>query len=385
MPGWIQRYTRWLHTQWPAGHVEQLPELQDDLGTSVRGVYVVGDLTGIPLLKFSADSGARAVRAIVADPAFARERKAKAPEVLDLLIVGAGVGGMASALEASKHGLDFAVYESKRRLQTVADFPKGKPIYTYPTDFEPAGEMRFRADVKEDLLAELHEQTDHIDVREGHVASLRRRGGLLEVGLEDGPTLRALRVIVAIGRSGSFRRLDVPGEDLDTVYNRLHDPADFRGQSALVVGGGDSALETAIALVQCGGDVTLSYRGEQLSRPKPESLEQLRALESDPSTEVAVEDPVSERVTTATGRFLGAGRHPGRLRIALGTRVREIRDREVVLESRDGARETLPNDVVFSMIGREAPLDFLRRAGIKLRGETRGSDRLLPWRRPSGR
>ena len=372
MLGWIHRYTRWLHTRWPAGHVERLPELRGDLRSSLAGVYVVGDLTGIPLLKFAADTGARAVRAIVADPAFAADRKTKAPEVLDLLIVGAGVGGMAAALEASKRSLGFAVFESNRRFQTVADFPKGKPIYTYPTDFEPAGEMRFRAGVKEDLLDELHEQTEHVEVSEGRVESLRRRDGLLEVALEDGRTLRALRVIVAIGRSGDFRRLDVPGEDLDKVYNRLHDPEDFRGQSGLVVGGGDSALEAAIALVQCGADVTLSYRGERLSRPKPETVEKLRALETDPSADVAIEDPVSERVTTATGPYLGAGRRPGRLRTALGTRVREIRDREVILESKDGSRETMPNDVVFSMIGREAPLDFFRRAGIRLLGETRG-------------
>jgi len=101
LPGWIHRYTRWLHTQWPAGHVERLPELRDDLRSSLPGVYVVGDLTGIPLLKFSADSGARAVRAIVADSSFAAEKSAKGPEVLDLLIVGGGVGGMAAALEAS--------------------------------------------------------------------------------------------------------------------------------------------------------------------------------------------------------------------------------------------------------------------------------------------
>jgi thioredoxin reductase/ferredoxin len=372
MLGWVHRYTRWLHTQWPAGHVEWLPEIRDDLRSSLPGVYIVGDLTGIPLLKFSADTGARAVAAIVGDPAFASEKKKKDPEVLDLLIVGAGVGGMAAALEASKRSLDFAVYESKRRFQTVADFPKGKPIYTYPTDFEPAGEMRFRANIKEDLLEELHDQTRQVDVKEGHVESLRRRGGLLEVGLEDGPTLRALRVIVAIGRSGNFSRLEVPGENLDKVYNRLHDPEDFRGQSVLVVGGGDSALESAIALVQCGADVTLSYRGGQFGRPKPETVEKLRALENDPSADAAIEDPVSERVTTATGRFLGAGHRPGRLRIAFGTRVSEIRDPDVVLESADGSRETLPNDVVFSMIGREAPLDFFRRAGIKLRGETRG-------------
>ena len=74
--GWIQRYTRWLHTQWPAGHVERLPELKDDLRSSLPGVYVVGDLTGIPLLKFSADTGTRAMQSwpIPSSPAKGKQR-----------------------------------------------------------------------------------------------------------------------------------------------------------------------------------------------------------------------------------------------------------------------------------------------------------------------
>ena len=67
----------------------------------------------------------------------------------------------------------------------------------------------------------------------------------------------------------------MPGEGLDKVFNRLHDPKDFSGKEALVVGGGDSALETVIALVQCGAHVTLSYRNPELSRPKPELMEKL--------------------------------------------------------------------------------------------------------------
>jgi thioredoxin reductase/ferredoxin len=369
----VARYTRWLHTRWPAGHVERLPELRDDLRSSLPGVYVVGDLTGIPLLKFSADTAARAVRTIAADPAFAAERQRKPDGVRDLVIVGGGVGGMSAALEAARLGLDHVIFESKRRFQTIADFPRGKPIYTYPTDFEPSGELSFRADVKEDLLEELHAQTADVEVHEAHVGSLRRRGGLLEVGLGGGEAVRALRVVVAIGRSGNFRKLGVPGEDRDKVYNRLHDPQDFGDRHALVVGGGDSAAETAIALAQCGADVTLSYRGTELTRPKPDNVEKLLALSDDPAADVGVEEPVSERVSTASGPFLE--RRPGRLRLALGTEVGEIREHEVTLRARDGDETTLPNDVVFSMIGREAPLDFFRRAGIKLRGETRG----LEW------
>jgi thioredoxin reductase len=96
MLGLIGRYTRWLHTQWPAGTVEKLPVVNDDGSTNVRGVYVVGDLTGIPLLKFSADSGARAVQTIIADKSFTKlDAKADA-DLHDLVIIGGGVSGYGS-------------------------------------------------------------------------------------------------------------------------------------------------------------------------------------------------------------------------------------------------------------------------------------------------
>src|SRR5205823_9679804 len=125
--------------------------------------------------------------------------------------------------------------------------------------------------------------------------AVTRRGDLLEVSLADESPLLARRVIVGIGRSGNFRMLNVPGEDLDKVYNRLHDPKDFAGQNVLVVGGGDSALETAIALAKCGCDVTISYRKAEFSRPKPDNVERLNRLMADPMADVQVEHPSSER------------------------------------------------------------------------------------------
>jgi len=81
----LARYLRWLHLAWPAGVVEKLPEVRPDGSTAVPGLYVVGDLTGVPLLKFSSDSGARAVQTIVADASF-RGRPAE-DGTLDLVIV----------------------------------------------------------------------------------------------------------------------------------------------------------------------------------------------------------------------------------------------------------------------------------------------------------
>ncbi len=367
----VARYLEWLHLRWPAGTVEKLPEVRPDGATAVAGLYVVGDLTGVPLLKFASDSGARAVQTIVSDPAF--PRRPAGEDTLDLVIVGAGVAGMAAALEARRYGLRFEVLEASEPFSTVVNFPRGKPIYTYPRDMTPAGELQFteRSSVKEGLVEELRETTlgRGLSPRLARAERVERRGHRLEVHLAGGEVLRAHRVIVAIGRSGSFRKLGVPGEDLDKVSNRLHDPKDYAGQDVLVVGGGDSALEAAIALATCGARVALSYRKPEFSRPKPENVEKLEALRKDPMADVAVEEPTSERVTTAAGPFLGEQRKPGSIRLMLGSRVGEIREREVVVRNAAGAEEALPNDAVFAMIGREAPLGFFRRSGVAIGGE----------------
>jgi len=110
--GLIKKYTKWLHTQWPAGIVEKLPEVNEDYSTNIPGLYIVGDLTGIPLLKFSSDSGAKAVDSILDDPDFQKKKEQVEEGVLDLVVIGAGVSGMAAALEAKKVGLNFEIFEA---------------------------------------------------------------------------------------------------------------------------------------------------------------------------------------------------------------------------------------------------------------------------------
>jgi NAD-dependent dihydropyrimidine dehydrogenase PreA subunit len=132
-------------------------------------------------------------------------------------------------------------------------------------------------------------------------------------------------------------------------------------------------LETAIALAQCGSFVTLSYRKPGFSRPKPENVEAIEKLARDPFADVAVEEPVSERITTATGGFLGRHRRRGSIRLMMSSQVREIRPDQVVVTDANGEEDALPNDVVFTMIGRDPPLDFFRRSGVRIRGEWRAS------------
>ncbi|HLL89768.1 MAG TPA: NAD(P)-binding domain-containing protein [Tepidisphaeraceae bacterium] len=379
----LARYARWLHLRWPAGTVEKLPVVHRDGSTAVPGLYVVGDLTGIPLLKFSADTGAKAVRTILDDPAF-RQGRGSAAGVLDLVIIGGGVSGYAAALEAKKAGLCFELLEAAEPFSTIVNFPKAKPIYTYPTGMTPAGELQFRADFKEPLVDELREQTRGVTVRVARAEKVVRHGDELEVVLADGAPVRARRVIVAIGRSGNYRKLGVPGEDrADKVFNRLHDPNDFAGQRVLVVGGGDSALEAAVACAEAGADVTLSYRKPEFSRPKPENVGRLTAL---------VKAPTPSPRTRGEGRGEGSSpESPGRalallpnplpasgereqavppgVCLMLGSSVQSIGDRDVTLTDANGRQVALPNDAVLTMIGREPPLDFFRHSNVPIHNE----------------
>jgi len=333
----LRRYADWLHLRWPAGTVEPLPRLGPDGATNVPGLYVAGDLTGIPLLKLAVDSGARAVRALAASLPADRDRA-----LTDLVVIGAGPAGVNAALEARRMGLSCVLLEAAEPFATIAAFPVGKPIFTYPRKFDAAGSLRLTADLKEPLLEELQAQAAGLEVRHGRAERVVRESLALKVLLEGGGSLTARRVLVAIGRSGDFRRLGVPGEGQGHVSNRLHDPGAFKRSGVLVVGGGDSACEAAVALSLAGARVTLAHRGADLARAKPANAERVRALATN-----------------------------GRLALRLGTRVTRIGEREATLVDAAGHEEALACDAVFVLIGREAPLGLLRRSGVEIAGERR--------------
>lgn len=337
----IKSYYTWLHGKWPAGGVEQGPDVKEDGTTELKGVRIVGDLTGVPLLKFSADTGAKAVLGILEESDF-KPGAGTDRDVYDLAIIGAGVSGLSAAIEAKKAGLNFVIYEADEPFSTIHNFPRKKPIYTYPTEMQQAGELTFKSDVKEGLLQELKAQQDAhgIETTEAKATNITREGGLLTVNFTKGKPAKAQRVIVAIGRTGNFRKLNVPGEALDKVSNRLIDAGEHSGQKVMVVGGGDSALEAAISLAEEGAIVTLSYRKRDFSRAKPDNVEKLQAL-------------------------VDAGQVDARM----GTNVQEINEDHVVLCGDDNEDCKVENDLVFTLIGREPPLDFFRKSDIHVSGD----------------
>ena len=368
-PGLWARYAHWLHLQWPAGTVEPWPRVRADGGTNVPGLYVTGDLLGEPLLKDALDSGVRTVAHIASDPDL---RSAPAPAgTLDLVILGAGVSGFAAALEARRRGLAWEIIEADEPFFTPVNYPAHRPVFAYPSAMRPAGELQLTAEVKETLVAGLRAQVAHAGVtpRNARAERVERAADLLRVILAGAPPLLARRVIVAIGRSGCFRRLEVPGEELEHVFDRLHDPDEYAGRRALVVGGGERAAETAIALAEGGAEVTLVHRGAMLTRPRYETLSRLSERLAGAPTQ-----PWRRRMDRALIPRRAPG--PGTVTLRLVTRVEEIRPGEAILQEGDGSGEAVPADAIFVMVGREAPADFLRRCGVALRGERRALHRV---------
>lgn len=342
----IHRYLHWLHLQWPAGHVERLPACDSAGRTAIPGVTIVGDLAGVPLLKFALDSGAAAARRIIAELGERDARTQARDELLDVVILGGGVAGMSAATECIRAGLHCRVVEAARPFATIASFPAKKPIFTYPTEMTPRATLQVTAGVKEQLVEELDAQVRQHDIPIVTATATRvaRDGDHLVVTLKDAPALRARRVIVAIGRSGNYRRLGVLGEDLPHVLHRVIDPAAHTGQRVIIVGGGDSAVEAAVAMEGAGATVTLVHRGAELARARAETVERVH--------ELARND---------------------KLTLRLDTKVVAISPDAVEVQGAHGV-ERLKADQVVVLIGREAPLDFFRRSGLAIRGERRPRD-----------
>ena len=340
MLGWFHRYAQWLHLQWPAGRVESLVEIDERGESTVPGLFVVGDLTGIPLLKNALQTGVSAVEEI----ASRRSPRGFVDNLLDVAIVGAGVSGLAAACHAQQKGLRCEVIERHEPLATVRNFPNRKPIYAYPLEHNPSGPLRVQAETKEDLLAELHAQVEQagLAVRAAEVFEVRKVGDRFHLLDRSGQKIAAARfVIVATGRTGRLKRLGVPGEKSAHVFHRLYDPSNFQGQHLTVVGGGDAAVEAALACADAGAKVTLVHRGDAVVRAKPINQERL-ALAVKKST----------------------------LQLRLETRVSRVEDGEVLLEAPAGA-DKLQTDALLVLIGREPSLGFLERSGLRVRAHWR--------------
>ncbi|MEK7704422.1 MAG: NAD(P)-binding domain-containing protein [Myxococcota bacterium] len=253
-----------------------IPSLTADFETNRQGLYIAGELGGMGLIRNAMRQGIGAARHATAN----LDRKLHRSAV-DVAIVGAGPAGLGAALACLEAGASYRLIEQDTFGGTVAHYPRQKLVMTAPIDVPLFGRVHRSEMTKEELLALWHEVVaeTQLEVQEGvRMLGVDGDDNHFEVTTSQG-VFAARKVILAIGRRGTPRRLEVPGEDLPHVTYNLTDAAQYRGRAVMVVGGGDSALEAASALCdEAGTHVTLVYRGEGFFRAKEKNRTRIEQL-----------------------------------------------------------------------------------------------------------
>ncbi len=308
-----------------------IPAVQPTFETNVTGIYIAGELGGMGLIRNAVEQGRQAISNLA--------KSLRGNCDLDVLIVGAGPAGFSASLGAMEKKLRCVTVEQDSLGGTVAHFPRGKLVMTAPAILPVAGKMRFRETSKERLLEFWQGvmQTTGLKINfEERVESIERDAKSFIVRTTR-TEYRPEKILLCIGRRGTPRALGVPGEELPKVTYRLIDPEQYKNQSVLVVGGGDSALEAACTLAQDSSiQVTLSYRSEAFTRAKQKNRQ-------------AVQKALDEE----------------RLRLFLNSNVVRIEPEKVTLDTAQG-EICFANDAVIISAGGILPTGFLRSVGIEI-------------------
>jgi thioredoxin reductase/Pyruvate/2-oxoacid:ferredoxin oxidoreductase delta subunit len=311
-----------------------LPHVNQNFETNVNGIYIAGELGGMGLIKNAVEQGKQAVDNLV------RTLRGAHEATYDLIIVGAGPAGISASLTAKKHQLKFLTLEQDTLGGTVYTFPRQKIVMTSSMDLPLYGKVKLFETSKTELL-ELWNTAllkNQLTIRENtKVESIHTESNYFIVETQSGERLSTKTVLIAIGRRGTPRKLGIPGEMMEKVAYRLLEPEDIKGKDILVVGGGDSAIESALLLGD-HNNVTLSYRSEAFSRLKPMN---------------------SQKIQIASDS--------GRIRVLFNTSPVEIKKDAVLLKDlKDDKEIHLVNDQVYIFAGGELPVQFLQKAGIMI-------------------
>lgn len=311
----------------------ELPHVNQNFESNIPGIYIAGELGGMGLIKNSVEQGEAAVESIV------RSKYKRDSSSYDLIIVGAGPAGISASLTAKKHGLNFLTLEQDSLGGTVFNFPRSKIVMTAPMDLPLYGKIKLFNTSKTELLEIWQSvlQKNNINVQENtKVEGIQMVGDQFHLTTLKGEIFKSKNVLLAIGRRGSPRKLGIPGETLEKVAYRLLEPETITGRKVVIVGGGDSAIESALSL-SLQNQVILSYRGDAFSRLKPQNRENL---------DLAINE--------------------GKLSVQLKSNLLKIDKEKVKIAIEAGKASEVENDLVYIFAGGELPTQFLQKAGIEI-------------------
>src|SRR5258705_10809027 len=314
-----------------------MPTLSGEFETTVPNLFIVGELGGLALIKNAVNQGRECVDTIL-NRFTARGTARTIPDVYDVLIIGAGPAGISASLRAIQHKLKYLTLERDEIGGTVAKYPRQKLVMTSPVEFPMYGKFKKTELSKENLLAFWDKVLHRADfkVRTGQkVEDIKRADdGIFTVKTQDSQ-YRSHSVILALGRTGTPRKLGVKGEELSKVMYRLIEADHYVNKKILVVGGGDSAVEAAMGLAhQVGNKVTLSYRQPQFSR-----IKERNAL----------------RIADCT--------KSGKVEVLFNSNPVEFKEQSVLIEV-EGQQREIPNDFVWIFAGGTPPNEFLKKVGV---------------------
>ncbi len=289
--------------------------------------------------------------------------------MFDLVIIGAGPAGISAAYEAKKAGLNYVVIEKGLLGNTVYHYPVGLTVFstTNELEFEPGGLKPAREKpTREELLSyyvrfvldnELDVRTEEtvtkvvasseLPPRPRSAATPPKQGGVFSSHtfriVTDKAEYETRSVLFAIGAMDYPRKLNVPGEDLPNVHDHFRETYPWVKKKALIVGGGNSAGEAALFLAQEGCETTLAIFRDDWENNDPKQG----------CIKYWVKQPLEEELKEHCLMLFFLGK------------VIEIREGEVELENESGERVTIPNDVVFVLIGADADLTMLKDLGVE--------------------
>ena len=319
----------------------QKPYVDDHFESNLEGLYIIGDLSGTPLIKMTMNQGYDLANHLKKELDQAREKVPSS--VYEVIVIGAGCAGMGTIRQLQKLGVRSLCIEASQAFQTIRNFTKAKPIYLEPLDLEFKDDWGLSEGTRESILeeAETVVKAEAIPVHEFEkITNIKTSQHGFEVSSEK-QSYQTRYVVMAIGKSGNPRKAGVPGEleYPQKIHHRLIDPDDYRDKDILIYGGGDVALEAAAALVS-NNRVTLVTIDKEFVFPKKRNVDQLKSLSQQ-----------------------------GKLSYHLNTKLLAVGADDVGIQIGEESPSKIPNQVVFEMIGAELPLPFLKKVGLRLESE----------------